>query len=190
MMDPRNLFTLTLTDAPLRRAENLERKQEGFMNARNMLTLGLVILLVALITVLGSRAQPVEAIDQTNEKPSPMVGLARGQTARLNIVNYSAPDALPPPVPCQGELLFFDGDGTVLQRALWTLEPNKAAFLDLPFSALSRSGNRVEIRGVVKFIGNPGIKQCARHGLASLEVYTETTGITTLLVSGIPVLKK
>jgi hypothetical protein len=49
------------------------------MKTRNQLTKLLILaaLMSMLLVFLGEHAQPVQAVYQTDEKPSPMVGLAR-----------------------------------------------------------------------------------------------------------------
>ena len=66
------------------------------MNIRNGFSKLLVLAgLMALVAVFGVRSQRAQAYEDPNEKPSPMVGLARGQTARLNVVNVGDPNISP-----------------------------------------------------------------------------------------------
>src|SRR5205807_9867444 len=70
-----------------------------------------------------------------------MVGITRGQTMRLNIVNLinpPEPDKKSPPDPCRVVLSFRDAagqpfrnsDGQVIRREV-TLQPGESDFLDL-----------------------------------------------------------
>jgi hypothetical protein len=144
------------------------------MNTRNGFSKLLVLAaLVALVAVFGLRSQRAQAIDEPNEKPSPMVGLARGQTASLNVVNLFPPD------PCDVGLTFFDSRGVVLARDAQTLRPGQAAFLDLNREAVGDPNIRVQIRAVVQFSS----RDCLAQVRASLEVYDNDTGKTTLIVA-------
>src|SRR5215211_6115213 len=111
--------------------------------AWKLLALGPLLALAAAWSV-GRAA----AVDQTDERPSPLVGLARGQTARLNVVNYEGPDV----APVRVELAFFDDQGTPLARLEETLAPGRAAALELPYERLGRGELRVEVRAVVRAI--------------------------------------
>ena len=63
------------------------------MDNRNNFTMLLVVVGVVVCAVLvGTRSEPVQAAVGPDIKPSPMVGLAKGQTARLNVVNLFPPD--------------------------------------------------------------------------------------------------
>src|SRR5215471_6208325 len=58
---------------------------------------------------------------------SGMVGLASGQTARLNVVNVGAPTASP--LPCVLALAFVDSDGKILKQQFVSVATSKAALL-------------------------------------------------------------
>jgi hypothetical protein len=65
------------------------------MNNKNISIRLMTALGIALVLFLGARSQPVRAVDQTDGRPLPMVGLAKGQTARLNVVNVGNPNISP-----------------------------------------------------------------------------------------------
>lgn len=127
---------------------------------------------IALVFFYSAHAKPVQAFDQPEEKPSPMVGLARGQTARLNVVNIGDPNVS----PCEVQMVFYDSQGKALARDVQKLDPGMATFLDLSYAAVGNPNIRVQIRAWVKVIGDPTL--C----LASLEVFDEETGRTTVFV--------
>src|SRR5262245_54471971 len=144
------------------------------MNIRNGFSKWLVLAaLMALVAVFGLRSERAQAFDEPNEKPSPMVGLARDQTARLNVVNIGDPNQS----PCDVGLTFFDSRGAALARDAQTLRPGAAALLDLNRETIGDPNARVQIRAVVQFSS----KDCLAQVRASLEVYDNDTGKTTLI---------
>src|SRR5215216_2357714 len=150
------------------------------MNRRNLSIswIILIALMIALIAFFSTRPESAQAYEDPNEKPWPMVGLAKEQTARINVVNVGDPNQN----PCEVQMVFYDNQGKELTRDVQKLEPGVAAFLDLSHAAIGDPNSRVQIRGWVKVIGDPTI--C----LASLEVFDDETGRTTVFV-GDPNLK-
>src|SRR4051812_6797109 len=125
-----------------------------------------------------------------------MVGITRGQTAWLNVVNVSdvQPGACPssddvPPGPCraQVDLIFFDRLGRTLAHSTETLAPGRAAFLDLNGDTLERLGNRAEIRAVVTPPPEPD-RSSRTVLVATVEVFNNETGRTTVVVPVTPAL--
>lgn len=114
-------------------------------------------------------AQPAQAFDMTNERPSPMLGIARGQTVRLNVVNVSTG------TPADVTLVFYNRMGAVVARDAETIKPGQAIYLDLNYAAIGDPNLRAAARAVV--IGNPNIS------VASLEVFDDVTGRTSLIIS-------
>jgi hypothetical protein len=140
------------------------------MNIRNGFSKLLVLAaLMALVAVFGLRSERAQAFEDPNEMLSPMVGLARGQTARLNVVNLFPPD------PCVVLIVFYDSQGKPLARGADTLQPGAAMFLDLSYSAIGDPNLRVEIRAQVAVSDQ---KRCR----ASLEVFDDDTGRTAVFV--------
>lgn len=126
-----------------------------------------------------------------------MVGITRGQTARLNVVNVgdvpqglcrSSDDVPPGPCRTQVDLVFFDNAGRQLSRTTETLAPGHSAFLDLNGDTLERQGNRAEIRAAV-LVPPPDPDRNSRAVLvATLEVFNNETGRTLFIVPATPAL--
>jgi hypothetical protein len=145
------------------------------MKTHNQLTKLLVLtaLMSMLLFFFGAHAEPAQAFEDPNEKPSPMVGLGRGQTARLNVVNIGDPNQ----EPCEVQMVFYDSQGKALARDVQKLDPGVATFLDLGYGDVGDPNLRVQIRAWVKVvIGDPTL--C----LSSLEVFDDETGRTTVFV--------
>lgn len=134
---------------------------------------------LSILFMIGVRAEQVQAFDQTDEKPSPMFGLAKGQTARLNVVNVGDPNL----GSCEVQMIFYDNEGKQLALDTQRIDPGIATFLDLSYNDVGNPNIRVQIRSWVRvLIGDPSI--C----LSSLEVFDDETGKTTLFI-GDPHLK-
>ena len=142
------------------------------MNNKNISIRLMTALGITLVVFFGARSQTAQAVDQTDGKPLPMVGLAKGQTARLNLVNIGDPNVS----PCEVQMVFYDSQGKTLARDAYKLEPGMATFLDLSYAEVGNPNIRVQIRAWARVIGDPSI--C----LASLEVFDDETGRTTLFV--------
>src|SRR6266508_3836999 len=112
------------------------------MNSRNVLMrlISLTALMIALIAFFGARPERVQAYEDPNEKLMPMVGLANGQTARLNVVNIGDPNSS----PCEVQMVFYDGQGKALASDIQKLDPGVATFLDLHYSDVGDPTLRVQ----------------------------------------------
>jgi hypothetical protein len=138
-----------------------------------------------------------------NPQPEPpgrfgMVGLARGQTARLNAANISNPSAPTAAAdPCRVTLGFVDTSGQPfldqnrrkIAREV-NLLPGQAALLDLRFDAVTdgndwrptpvdRTG-RVQFRAGLEFPAGTPPDPC-RDLVPTLEVFDNLTGRTAVL---------
>jgi hypothetical protein len=121
-----------------------------------------------------------------------MVGIADGQSARINAVSVGNPDLIGnpdlfrghglPPGPCRVEFVFLDDAGRPIASSTETLAPGQSASLDLP--ALRTTG-RAQIRATV--LVQPG--PCRSAVVTTMEVIDGATGRTTLLMNpALPVL--
>jgi len=120
-----------------------------------------------------------------------MVGLAPGQTARINVVNTQ-----PPPddgMPCRVELMFHDIMGNLIGRSMIVdLMPKHGAFLelkyeDIPVEMRGDTGARFGIQPCVMPAGD----RTPRKGCApvpTVEVYIQDTLQTMVLFGLTPVL--
>jgi hypothetical protein len=95
------------------------------MNRARIVTFGLAGAIAIAGAAVGVGVAHLKAF---NPQPDPprfgMVGIAEGQTARLNLVNLLTPGASTvPPDPCRAELQFLDGDGNVVASRIVRLEP-------------------------------------------------------------------
>ena len=138
---------------------------------------------VAALLVLGVLARTTTAF---NPQPDPpgygMVGLAEGQTARLNLVNLGTTNPLPPG-PCRALLQFFDGAGNPLAGKVVTLKPGEADFLDYAASFTPTNGDvvgpmRAEIRGAI----NTETGLLAPPCRTTLEIFDNATGRTSVFI--------
>jgi len=121
-----------------------------------------------------------------NPQPDPpgygMVGIADGQTARLNIVNIGVPDPTTgvPPDPCRARLQFVDADGSELASRGVAPEMGHAKFLDFTPSFLSTNGGplRAEIRAVVLTDNGAPPGPCR----VTLEIFDNVTGRSDIVL--------
>ena len=96
---------------------------------------------------LSAQTTPVVTTVQT----TPIVGIAAGQTARLNILN---PGVLPPAtgVTCTAAVAFLDGNGTVLKSTSLSVAPGTNMGFNLRSDTdlqLVVPGDRREIRATI-----------------------------------------
>jgi hypothetical protein len=125
-----------------------------------------------------------------NPQPDPpgygMVGIATGQTARLNIVNVGVPDPTTglPPDPCRARLQFVDADGNELASRGVAPEMGHAKFLDftpnfVPVSTVDAVAPlRAEIRAVVLTDNGLPPGPCR----VTLEIFDNVTGRSEVIV--------
>jgi hypothetical protein len=109
-----------------------------------------------------------------------MVGLASGETLRLNVVAY-------PPNPCVATIGFLNSNGVVPQPEPWktvSLNPNEADFVDLHAAALGlTAGERAELQPVVMLLPGPtSVSTCQ----ANAEVFSTSTGRTRVYLNPQP----
>jgi hypothetical protein len=154
---------------------NISSEEEnGMYKPTSRTLLPILIGIVAACTIwLTERAK---AQDQTVSAlyAFGMVGIASGQTARLNVVTAGVENDF------TMELLFLDSEAKILLRSVEKVVPGHAVLLDLHYNAIPPPINdrRHQIRALVKFTNQP-----ARKGyiLPSLEVIDDITGRTTVL---------
>jgi hypothetical protein len=170
-------------------------------------TLALVVLVLASRPIETS-AQTVTATEPTQEEIASrlvrgravtifgLVGLARGQTARLNVVNLRGRNLLPAesptevptepevvPIPCRYSLRFINQRGQTIARSIESILSGDGAFLDLAFRnavPVNFDGRRVQIRAIVRTLLTPeDTGRCA--SISTLEVFDQETGRTAVI---------
>ena len=149
-----------------------------------------LVALAAFASIGISRGTPRAHAQDTAPTPDRisfgMVGITRGQTARLNVTNDGE---------TRGIIINFrlvDSDGEVLRRRdgapverTMTLEPGHSAFLQ--FNADNMPGRdeaRVNFRAVVTLIPSSGEAVCPCQFPVTLEVVNNATGKTEWVLSG------
>ena len=110
---------------------------------------------------------------------SGFVGVAGGQTARLNVVNTT--DFFPingfPPGPCRATLNLYDDTGRLIASRSFSLDPGRAGSLD--WVAPANSG-RVAVRAeVIVDPDSNGLVPCL---MPTLEVFDNRSGNTNFLI--------
>ncbi|NJD69106.1 MAG: hypothetical protein FIA90_10750 [candidate division NC10 bacterium] len=153
-------------------------------------------LLLALPLLAASPADAFKEVDARPVDMFGMVGIVRGQAARLDVVNARAMvDPGDRSSPCQVEFGFVDGQGRSLGRATAALQPGQASFFDVFFDAFDDAGpaSRLQVRGFIidggravapdigDRTGRMGDDPCAAL-LPSVEVYDVATGASTLVL--------
>ena len=120
----------------------------------------------------------------------PMVGIASGQSARINALN-TANQAPTNPTSCTVTLQFVDTSGKLLKQTTVNLQPGTSTSLDLSWDELSVSDLRSEVRAILLYGysggANPPIeilRQSVCGGLVpSLEVFDNATGRTNFILT-------
>ncbi len=141
---------------------------------------------VALLLAVGVLSKHAGAF---NPQPDPpgygMVGIATGQTARLNIVNVGVVDPTTgiPPGPCRARLQFVDGDGNELASRGVAPEMGHAKFLDftqsfVPVDTAAAAPLRAEIRAVVLTDNGVPPGPCR----VTLEIFDNVTGRSDIVL--------
>jgi hypothetical protein len=122
-------------------------------------------LMLGLLTLGASNAHAI-IIDY-----HPAVGIAIGQTVRVNVLNISDRAI----IIIGGK--FLDEEGNVLGEFRGRIEPGKTMSFDLDRDTLIRERNRIEIHAVIE---SP--EPHLRGALISLEVFNNADGKTTVFI--------
>ena len=173
------------------------------MNTRNIFTkLSIAVALVALLST--GAVWEIRRVRASGgfERTVGMVGITRGQTLRLNIVDLATvSDGQLPPDPCRVVLTFRDAngrpftnsDGQVVRRAV-ELQAGQSAFLDLngdvfapPSTNADTAPVRLQLRPFVRVLVTPPDPD---HQFppdpcrATMEVFDNASGRTSLFSAG------
>ena len=109
------------------------------------------------------------------------VGIASGQTARVNVTSLS-PAA--PSDPTAVEIRFLDSNGAVVKQTTVTLAPGQSAAFDFSLADVTpgAASSRMQIRAEVQVTVAPGPGETPPSALVStLEVFDNATGKTSFL---------
>jgi len=120
-----------------------------------------------------------------------MVGLAPGQTARLNVVNVGSTGPLQ--IPCRLVLAFLDDDGNAMKQSFVQVDRGKAAVLVLTLDeAHERHGHepindRIQIRGIgynPLLAESPAIPvPLSCNLIPTLEIFSNNRGTTSVILT-------
>ena len=102
------------------------------------------------VLALGAMALAAQVVPLETVKTTAMVGIATGQTARLNLLNPGG-EAVPAGLTCTANVTYFDGAGAVRKTATVVVAPGKNQFVDLHSDAdlALTLDSRVEIRATI-----------------------------------------
>ena len=122
----------------------------------------------------------VFAVDQTNEKVADIIGIIKGQTARLNLVNIGVASEIPPG-PCKASLIFSDVFGNLLNsKQDVSLNSGEATFLDLNADRQSFRG-RLLLKSIVRFAPHdPALSDPCANTRLTLEILNNKSLETTV----------
>jgi hypothetical protein len=135
------------------------------MKTRSTLPM-LIAFLLAFLAFGASKAHAIIIICH------PSVGIAIGQTARVNVLNISDRAI----IIIGGK--FLDENGNLLAEFRGTIEPGKTMSFDLNRDTLMREQNRIQIHSVLE-TPEPHLR---RSAAISLEVFNNADGKTTVFV--------
>ncbi|MBZ5601453.1 MAG: hypothetical protein LAO79_04025 [Acidobacteriia bacterium] len=119
-----------------------------------------------------------------------MVGLAQGQTARLNVLNPGVPAPLATGIICSALLTFYDDQGASLKSATVAVIPNRSMQLDLESDAdLKLAVNqRRQIRATIQIPPSAppaGSAPSTCTLVPSLEIFDSVTGKTQVVLTDV-----
>ena len=126
------------------------------------------LLIALLLGFLALGATTAQAFIIEGSRP---VGIALGQTVRVNILNTGDRAFI-----IDGSK-FLDNDGNVIATFRGTIDPGKTMSFDLDRASFIREENRVEIHVVIE-----GPVPHLRGALISLEVFNNADGRTTVFI--------
>ena len=142
---------------------------------KRFLKLIALAMLVTTGTLLGSSSASAAG---DASRSTGMFGITQNQTARLSVVRDDPFFRV--------ELSFVDGEGNILSQKVYEIAAGKAAFLDLKGRDVvgRSSGNRVQMRAIVRFVGTPDTRQ-AENCIPTLEVFDSETRETRFLLPAV-----
>jgi len=118
-----------------------------------------------------------------------MVGIAAGQSMRVNVLNAGVLTPTAQPISCATQVFFLDEQGVVVKRATVTASPGRSISIDIHRDVdIVASQSRVEVRAVVTSISflttvpgqPPHLAFC--QIVPTLEVFDDATERTTVIL--------
>jgi hypothetical protein len=145
------------------------------------------VLSLAASSLTAQNATPVVRL---HHRSSGMVGIAGGQTARLNLLSPDLPAPLATGVMCSASVSFINAQGTVLKSGTLTVIPGQSVHIDLDSVAdLKYAVNeRHEIRATIQVPVAPPPSGSATANvpvcrlIPTLEMFDTLTGRTSVIV--------
>jgi hypothetical protein len=118
-----------------------------------------------------------------------MVGVAAGQSMRVNVLNAGVLTPTAQPFACAAQVFFLNDQGVVIKRAAVNASPGRSQSIDIHRDVDIAAGqNRVEVRAVVTSVsflvstsGQPSHLAFCQI-VPTLEVFDDETGRTTVLL--------
>ena len=128
-------------------------------------TLAVLMSITALLMTNSAKASRPTAV----EFNFGMIGITRGQTARLSMLNLGRE-------PINLSLNFTDSAGRLIKRSFETVEGGHAIFLDLTPGTVDDVAGRLQIHASIEASGGRG--GAGRQIIPTLEVFDNDTGRT------------
>jgi len=141
------------------------------MSKFKILTVAVGFAFVA-VACLVHFVRPVHA-EQTPFFVFGVTGIIPSETARLHVVSVGLRDAIP------AQLVFLDGQGSILMQSAVELVPGRSVSLDLPFIERSASGNRLSFYTRINLLSKPDKDG---YVVSTLEVIDNNTGRTIRVI--------
>jgi len=155
----------------------------------------LMVVCAAFLTVRAG-AQPAIIVASPQYVTFGMVGLATGQTARLNAFALPVGGPIIAGAYCQVTFAFYDDSGNSLKTGTEKVAQGAAVNYDLAWTDITTSTDRVEIRGTVRAalvtpsaVGTPvtpvtpvPASSTSCSVLPTLEIFGPSSGQTTVVL--------
>jgi len=142
------------------------------------------------LAAAGLFAQSTTPVARVHQRSSGMVGIAEGQTARVNLLSPDLPAPLATGVMCSATVSFMNAQGAVLKSGTLTVIPGQSMHIDLDTDAdLKYAVNeRHEIRATVQVPvaptpagGTAAVVPVCRL-IPTMEIFDALTGRTSVIV--------
>jgi hypothetical protein len=130
-------------------------------------TLGVLMAFAALLLTNPAKAFRPTAV----EFHFGSVGITRGQSARLNVLNVSRGTLM-------ASINFTDNAGRMIQQSVEKVEPGQSIFLDLTPTSVDDSAGRLQIHASVEVSSRESGGGAGRLFIPTLEVFDTGTGRT------------